>query len=96
MSPYAAFTQAFNRLADLLLTEPEAALESWRDRLRKAAGGNGALLCEVIPNLEQVIGRPAPVAPLSGQESRNRFHLTFRSFLFFTGGTGILIPYLLD
>ena len=80
-TPYAAFSQAFNQLADLLLTERESTLQQWRDRIAAAVNGNGAVLTEVIPHLEQVIGPQPAVAKLGGQENRNRFNLTFQNFV---------------
>lgn len=80
-TPYAAFSQAFNQLADILLTEREPVLQQWRERILAAAGGNGAVLTEVIPHLEKVIGPQPPVAKLGGQENRNRFNLTFQNFV---------------
>ena len=80
-TPYAAFSQAFNQLADYLLTEREATLQQWRDRIVTAAGGNGVVLTEVIPHLEKVIGPQPAVTKLGGQENRNRFNLTFQNFV---------------
>ncbi len=79
--PYAAFTQAFNQFADLLLTERETTLLQWQTRILTAVGNNGAILTEVIPSLEKVIGPQPPVLKLDGQENRNRFNLTFQNFV---------------
>jgi len=80
-TPYAGFSQAFNQLADLLLTEPESILQQWRDKILTAVGGNGAVLTEVIPNLEKVIGPQPAVLKLGGSENRNRFSLTLQNFV---------------
>jgi protein kinase len=80
-TPYAGFTQALNQFAELLLTEPEAALVAWKGRIRTAVGNNGAILTEVIPRLESVIGVQPAVPKLGAQETRNRFILTFQDFL---------------
>ncbi len=79
--PYAAFTQIFDEFVDLLLSESKASLEQWRDRILSAVNGNGAVLTEVMPNLEKIIGRQPAVQKLGGAENRNRFHLTFRNFV---------------
>jgi PAS domain S-box-containing protein len=79
-TPYAAFTQAFNQFAELLLTERETTLQMWRERILVALDGNGAVLTEVMPSLERVIGPQPAVPKLGGQENRNRFNLTFRNF----------------
>lgn len=79
--PYAAFTQIFDEFVDLLLSGSKASLEQWRDRILSAVNGNGAVLTEVMPNLEKIIGRQPAVQKLGGAENRNRFHLTFRNFV---------------
>ncbi len=80
-TPYAAFTQAFNHLADLLLSEREATLHQWRDKILAAVGNNRAVLTEVMPSLTNIIGPQPAVARLGGQESRNRFNYTFQNFV---------------
>ncbi len=80
-APYAAFTQAFDQFAQLLLTQREKNLQSWRNSILAALGSNGAVLTEVMPGLEKVIGAQPAVPKLGGQENRNRFNLAFRSLL---------------
>lgn len=80
-TPYAAFSQAFNQFANLLLTERESTLQQWRDKIMHTAGNNGAVLMEIIPHLEGVIGPQPAVTNLGGQENRNRFNLTFQNFV---------------
>jgi predicted ATPase len=65
-TPYAAFCQAFNQLADLLLTEAEATLKRWREKILAAISSNGGVLTEMIPHLENVIGPQSKVATLNG------------------------------
>lgn len=79
--PYGAFTHAFDQFADDLLTEPEAILQTWRERILRGLGGNGAVLTEVMPSLENVIGPQPAVLKLNGQENRNRFNLTFQNLV---------------
>lgn len=80
-TPYAAFTQAFNQFANLLLAERETTLQQWRDKILAAVGANGAVLTEVMPSLVKVIGPQPAVARLGGRESRNRFNYTFQNFV---------------
>jgi PAS domain S-box-containing protein len=79
--PYASFTQAFEALVQQLLGGSEAELERWRRRLGDALGANGQLITAVIPDLEHIIGRQAPVPVVGAQEARNRFHAVFQKFL---------------
>ena len=79
--PFSAWIQAFNNLIELILTEDEEALEYWRNLILAAVGDNGAVLIEVIPNLEVVIGKQPQVAELGGQEAQNRFNYVMQNFL---------------
>jgi predicted ATPase/signal transduction histidine kinase/CheY-like chemotaxis protein len=79
--PYAPLAQAFKTLVRQILSAGEDELESWRSALQKAIGVNGQLIVNLIPELEFVIGKQAPVAELQATEAENRFHLVFRSFL---------------
>ena len=80
-TPYMAFTQAFNQLAEILLTEPATTLQWWRNKILTAVGSNGTVLTEVMPSLENVIGKQPAVSKLGGSENRNRFNLTFQNFV---------------
>ena len=80
-TPFVALIRALGALVRQLLTESEARLAELRAALEAALGANGGVLCEVIPELEFVIGKqPAPVA-LGPTESLNRFQLVFRNFV---------------
>lgn len=79
--PYLAFAQAFQSLVRHLLTEPEAVLNEWRERLTAALGPNGQVMIEVIPNLELIIGEQPAVLELGARETQNRFMLVFQQFL---------------
>jgi len=79
--PYSAIVHAFSELVDQLLTESEAALATWRDRLTRALGRNGGVMTRLLPHLADIIGeQPDPVA-LDGQAERNRFEDTLRRFV---------------
>ena len=49
--------------------------------MREAAGSNGRLLIDLIPELELVIGKQPAVPGLPPDEARNRLHVLFRRFL---------------
>ncbi|MBI9061310.1 MAG: AAA family ATPase [Marinilabiliaceae bacterium] len=78
--PYVAFIQAFSKLINQILTEPEEEIRRWRKSILNALKGNAHLLVEVIPQLELIIGKqPAPQElPL---KAHNRFVLSFISFV---------------
>lgn len=54
--PFSAFVQAFRDLMGQLLSESEAQLQAWKDKILEAVGDSGQVLIEVIPELERIIG----------------------------------------
>src|SRR6202043_1969362 len=79
--PYATLAQAFQSLVRPLLGKNESELGRWRDVLREALGANGQLIVNLVPELELVIGKQAPVPDLPPQDAQNRFQMVFRRFL---------------
>ncbi|GAA6618330.1 EAL domain-containing protein [Scytonema sp. NUACC26] len=79
--PYYAISQAFNDLCNQMLTESEAVLSEWRDKILAAVGNNGQVLIDIIPNLERVIGLQPPVVQVGPSEAQNRFNLVFQNFI---------------
>ena len=64
-----------------LLTESEAQLAQWREKLLVAFGVNGQLIIDVIPEVEQIVGPQPPVQPLEPTEAQNRFKGVFQKFI---------------
>jgi predicted ATPase len=79
--PYGALVQAFRSLVRQLLTEGEERLASWRDRIQSALGSNGAVLSDVIPEIELIVGPQPAVPPLGPAEAQNRFRLVFQDLV---------------
>jgi serine/threonine protein kinase len=79
--PYFTIVQAFTEIVLEILTESETRIASWRQRLQAALGVNGQLIIDVIPQVELVIGRQAPVPALAPAEAQNRFRNVFRDFI---------------
>ncbi|BAY99340.1 two-component hybrid sensor and regulator [Tolypothrix tenuis PCC 7101] len=79
--PLSAFVQALRDLIAQLLSESDAKLVEWRNKILQVVGDNGQVLIEVIPELEQVIGKQPPVPELSGTAVQNRFNLLFQNFI---------------
>ncbi|MGB3507961.1 MAG: serine/threonine-protein kinase PknK, partial [Microcoleaceae cyanobacterium] len=78
--PFSAFVQAFRYLIGQLLTETEAQIQQWKNKILSAVGENGQVIVEVIPELEKVIGTQPAVPELSGTAAQNRFNLLFQKF----------------
>ncbi|MFO8040663.1 MAG: AAA family ATPase [Sodalinema sp.] len=79
--PYACLIQAFRELVRQLLTETEAEILSWRDKITQALGKNGQIITDVIPEIELIIGTQPAVSSLPVTEAQNRFNLVFRAFI---------------
>jgi PAS domain S-box-containing protein len=78
--PFSAFVQAFRELIRQLLSETEAQFEQWKCKILSALGENGQVMIEVIPELENIIGKQPPAPELSGSAAQNRFNLLFLKF----------------
>ena len=79
--PYSAVISALQSLVRQLLTEKQAQLKQWRDKLNKALGVNGQVIVDVIPEIEQIIGKQPPVQSLEPAQAQGRFNRVFQSFI---------------
>ncbi|MEZ2230938.1 AAA family ATPase [Microcoleus sp.] len=79
--PLSAFVQAGGDLMEQLLCESDAQLAQWQAKILTAVGENGQVLIEVIPELEQIIGKQPSVTELSGNAAQNRFNRLFQNFI---------------
>ena len=79
--PYATLAQAFESLVRTILGQSEAELGRWRDSLQQALGSNGALIINLVPELELIIGQQPPMAALSSHEMQKRFQMALRRFV---------------
>ncbi|MGB3513915.1 MAG: AAA family ATPase [Microcoleaceae cyanobacterium] len=79
--PYSAIVSAFKGLMRQLLTESEAQLKQWKEKLLAAFGSNGQVIIDVIPEVELIVGKQPPVPELGPTESQNRFNRVFSQFI---------------
>ncbi|MBW4681789.1 MAG: AAA family ATPase [Microcoleus vaginatus WJT46-NPBG5] len=79
--PFSAFVQAFRDLMGQLLSESDEQLQTWKMNILSALGENGQVLIDVIPELENIIGKQPPALELSGIAAQNRFNLLFQKFV---------------
>ncbi|MCY1020391.1 trifunctional serine/threonine-protein kinase/ATP-binding protein/sensor histidine kinase [Pyxidicoccus sp. MSG2] len=79
--PYHSLIQAFQGLVRQLLSEPEARLQAWRERLRAALGPNGSVITDVIREVELILGEQPPAEELPPAEAQHRFNFVFQSFV---------------
>ncbi|MCT7969229.1 AAA family ATPase [Laspinema sp. D1] len=79
--PFASLIQAFQSLIRQLLTERDAQIQIWKERLLSALGNNGQVIIDVIPEVELIIGKQLPLPELAATESQNRFSRVFKQFI---------------
>ncbi|MEG4584335.1 AAA family ATPase [Microcoleus sp. MOSTC5] len=95
--PFSAFVQAFRDLMGQLISELDTQLQTWKTRILAAVGDNGQVLIEVIPELENIIGKQPPAAELSGSAAQNRFNMLMQKFVqVFTSKEHPLVMFLDD
>ncbi|MBV8329420.1 MAG: serine/threonine-protein kinase PknK, partial [Verrucomicrobia bacterium] len=79
--PYATLAQAFAGLVRQILAQSEEEVSCWRNAIAEAAGPNGQLLVNLIPELELVIGPQLPLPEIAPHEAQNRFDTVLRRFI---------------
>src|SRR6478672_9688507 len=79
--PYTSLIQAFQSLILQLLTEGDAEIQNWKEKLLAALGDNGKVIIDVIPEVELIIGKQPPIAELGATEAQNRFSRVFKQFI---------------
>lgn len=84
--PFSGLAQALRSLVRQLLTESEAALDGWRQRIDEAVAPNGQLLMAIVPELERILGPQPVVSDVGPVEATNRFHLVLTRFLHLLAG----------
>lgn len=95
--PLSAFVQALRDLMGQLLAESDVQLAQWKARILTVVEENGQVLIEVIPELEQIIGKHPPAPELSGSAAQNRFNRLFQKFIeVFTTAEHPLVMFLDD
>jgi Predicted ATPase len=95
--PFSAFVQAFRDLIGQLLSESDTQLQTWKHQILAAVGDNGQVLIDVIPELENIIGKQPATPELSGSPAQNRFNLLFQKFVqLFTSKEHPLVIFLDD
>ncbi len=80
-TPYVPLIQAFQQLIRQILSESDAQISTWKEKLLKALGPNGRVMIEVIPELELIIGSQPEVPTLGPTENVNRFNYVFENFI---------------
>ncbi|MEW5856020.1 MAG: AAA family ATPase [Cyanobacteriota bacterium] len=79
--PYSAIINAFQSLVKQLLTENQAQLAQWKEKILAALGTNAQVIIDVVPEVEFIIGKQPAAPELAPTEAQNRFNLVFQKFI---------------
>lgn len=79
--PYAPYVSALGSVIRQLMTECREKLDLWQSKIQKALGHSGAVITELIPEIEMIIGKQQPVEILQLKKSQNRFQILFGNFI---------------
>ncbi len=80
--PYSAWIEAFGDFTNQLLTQDNAQLEEWKQKILKSVGSNSAALTNVIPRLNLIVGNQKEVvSDIGPEETLNRFLYVLLSFV---------------
>jgi predicted ATPase/serine phosphatase RsbU (regulator of sigma subunit) len=80
-TPFAAIAQAVGGLMQQIAATPRAVLEVWQDRFRDAVGDNLRVIADLVPELEWVMGKLAPVQPVPTEMAYHRLKLSWIYFI---------------
>jgi predicted ATPase/signal transduction histidine kinase len=79
--PLSGLVQAFRDLIGQILSESDAQIQQWKAKILRKLGTQAQVIIDVIPELEQIIGKQPLVTELSGNAAQNRFNLLFQNFI---------------
>ena len=79
--PFGMFKQLVSEIVLDILTQPTRVLAKWRASVMRAVGSSGALMIDMFPSLQQLIGEQPPVPVLPPAEAQQRLQLVFTGFL---------------
>jgi len=79
--PLSALVQALQDLIGQILVETDTQILQWKDKILAALGEQAQVIIDVIPTLEQIIGKQPEIPVLSGSAAQNRFNLLFQRFI---------------
>jgi predicted ATPase/signal transduction histidine kinase len=79
--PFNAVAQALKELVRQILTETPERIEKWKTEILAALGTNAKVVCELVPELEWLVGPQPDVPRLAGNEALNRARYLFGQFV---------------
>lgn len=79
--PYSALKQALKGLVKQLQTKSDDKLSLWKNTLLETIPQNAQLIINLVPELEQIIGKQPEIQTLTAREEKNRLIIAFRKFI---------------
>jgi predicted ATPase/signal transduction histidine kinase/tRNA A-37 threonylcarbamoyl transferase component Bud32 len=79
--PLSGLVQAFRDLIGQLLSETDTQIQHWKANILSALGEQAHVITDIIPELEQIIGKQLIRHELSGSAAQNRFNFLFQRFI---------------
>ena len=80
-TPYAALSQALRSVVRRRLSDPAEVLAQWKQAWQEAAGPNGRVLVDLMPELVHLLGETPPLVEVGPQEAKHRFQVTVQRFV---------------
>lgn len=80
-TPYSAFSQALDLLADLILSESEETVAKWKSEITDSLGDLSKIIIELNPKWEKILGSFETLPSLSGKELQNRLHFVLGNLI---------------
>lgn len=80
-TPHLALTQALHWIVRRTIADSSEELSRWKQAWRAAAGPNGRILLDLIPELSLLLGEQPAMADVGPTEAKNRFLYTLRRFV---------------
>jgi predicted ATPase/signal transduction histidine kinase len=80
-APYSTIAPAFRELTLSILTQSEATIFDWKNKIQLALGDHGQAIINIIPQLELIIGKQPLLPDLPLNQAKVRFHTIFHRFL---------------
>ncbi len=78
--PYSALIQAFKSLANQVLSETPDRIDMWKNKLLLALGPIIQVLVDIVPEIEEIVGKQPSVPSLDSEQEQNRFKYAFKNF----------------
>lgn len=80
-TPYSAFSQALDLLADLIMSESEETVAKWKSEIADSLGDLAKIIIELNPKWEKILGNYEALPSLSGKELQNRLHFVLGNLI---------------